>query len=62
MGLGRTRSPRGVEEDSAPGRQDVAMCGRLPSRSMAGKMEQLDDERFDGSLIRRISQSAGRRA
>ncbi len=51
---------RGIEEDSAPGRQDMARCERTPSQSGAGEMEVPADERFDESPIRRVSQSPGR--
>ncbi len=45
MGLWRTRSPRSVEEDSAPGRRDVAGSKRSPSQLMTEEMEQLADEK-----------------
>ena len=52
---------RGIEEDFAPGRQDMARGERTPSQSGAGEMEGPAGERFDESPIRRVSQSPGRR-
>jgi len=59
--LGGLIHRRGIKEDSAPGRQAMARWERLPSQPMAGEMEELTHERFDGSPIRRVSQSSGRR-
>ena len=59
--LGGLIHRRGVEEDSTPGRQDMARWERLLSQSMAGEMEELAHERFDDSPIRCVSQSSGRR-
>jgi hypothetical protein len=36
---------RDIEEETVPGRQEVAMSERSPSQSMTEEMEQLADEK-----------------